>query len=62
MIMKTKKNKNPILDLIYWGKDFIGDCSGASESLIERNNDWWTRYSDRIQKFKEKMETVSKCN
>ena len=54
--------KKSISDLIYWGQDFIEDCSGAQKNLVERNNDWWTRYSDRIRKFKEKMETVSKCN
>ena len=48
--------------MIYWGQDFIENCSDAPKNLIERNNDWWTRYSDRIQKFKEKMESVSKCN
>ena len=64
MIIKLnkKKLKNVILDMIYWGQDFIENCSDAPKNLIERNNDWWTRYSDRIQKFKEKMESVSKCN
>jgi len=50
---QIKKIKNVTLDLIYRGQDFIGDCSGAPKNMIERINDWWTRYFDRIQKFKE---------
>ena len=57
---QIKKIKNVTLDLIYRGQDFIGDCSGAPKNLIERINDWWTRYFDRIQKFKETIVSWTK--
>ena len=50
-----------ILDLINWGQDFVADCSGVSENVIERNNAWWKKYSDKIQKFKNRMETKAEC-
>ena len=50
-----------ILDLTNWGQDFIADCSGAQENLIERNSAWWNKYSDTIQKYKRRIEKQASC-
>ena len=44
-----------------WGVDFVADCSGVSKNLIERNHAWWKKYSDKIQKYKLRMEKHANC-
>ena len=44
-----------------WGQDFVADCSGAPKNMIERNHAWWKKYSDKIQKFKLRMEKHANC-
>ena len=44
-----------------WGKDFVADCTGAPRGLTARNHAWWNKYSDKIQKFKLKMEKHAHC-
>ena len=56
---RTKRFK--ILDLKNWGEDFIGDCSNAPKNLIARNDAWWKKYSDTIQKYKHRMDQNAKC-
>ena len=44
-----------------WGQDFVRDCSGAPKGLTERNHAWWNKYSDKIQKYKLRMEKHANC-
>ena len=44
-----------------WGEDFVADCSGAPKNLMERNHAWWKKYSDKIQKYKLRMEKEANC-
>ena len=44
-----------------WGQDFVRDCSDAPKGLLERNHAWWNKYSDKIQKFKLRMEKHANC-
>ena len=44
-----------------WGQDFVADCSGAPENVMIRNHNWWNKYSDKIQKYKLKMEKDANC-
>ena len=49
------------LDLKNWGQDFIADCSGTAKGIMERNNAWWNKFSDKIEKFKLRMEKHANC-
>ena len=44
-----------------WGEDFIADCSGAPKGVMERNTAWWNKYSDTIQKYKNRIIQQASC-
>ena len=44
-----------------WGDDSVADCSGGPKNLMERNHAWWKKYSDKIQKYKLRMEKEANC-
>ena len=52
---------NLISDLTNWGRDFVADCTGVPKGLAERNHAWWNKYSDKIQKYKLKIENLANC-